>query len=291
MRGLPQQSPGAIQGVGSLRAVLFDAGETLVFMRPSMLGAYVKVCREAGLDVDAERLRPGLARAAAEMERRLRARSDLRTDPEREFAQWVAFNRMVFDCIGLPAADAADLSHRMEEAYEGGRLTSPEPDTLPTLERLRAAGLKIGVVSNSSPGMRGLLELSGIAARVDAIAISAVEGWQKPSPRLFEICLERLGVAPAHAIHVGDSVTADLGGATAAGLAGFVLLANGQTPPPGHAGPVIHRLSDLFALIDLAPPPQGQRECPHGHRPAAAGDSGALSVPKEEPCRRGRART
>lgn len=235
-----------------LDAVLLDAGETLLFMRPSFVGAYVIVCREAGIEVDEDRLRPGLDRAAAMIERRQRTRSDLRTDPETELALWVEFNHTVFECIGLPDVDPLDLSHRMEEAYESGRLTTPEPDTLPTLERLRAAGLQLGIVSNASPGMERLLRRSGILERVDAVAISAIDGWEKPSPRLFEICLERLGVVPERAIHVGDSLSADLAGARAAGLAGFVHFANGDRFSGTHDGPSIHRLSELPDLLGIS---------------------------------------
>ena len=43
-------------------------------------------------------------------------------------------------------------------------------------------------------------------------------GWRKPDPRIFGSALDRLGVAAGDAVHVGDRLDADVGGAAAAGI-------------------------------------------------------------------------
>ncbi len=234
-----------------LGAVLLDAGETLLLMQPSLLGAYVRVCHEAGIDVDEERLRPGFEIAFRELDDEMRHDPALRSDPDREFARWLRVNQTVFASAGLTAINPIEMSHRMEAAYAEGRLTEPAPGMHDVLRRLRAAGLRLGIVSNAAPGMGDLLAGAGVTALVDHVAISTVVGWEKPSPRLFHHCLDALGVAPARAAHVGDSLLADGEGARRAGLGGFVFLTNGRPVPPTHSGPFIHHLAELPDLLGV----------------------------------------
>ena len=52
----------------------------------------------------------------------------------------------------------------------------------------------------------------------DAVVDSTVVGFTKPDPRIFTLALDRLGVAAADALMVGDSPSADVDGASAAGI-------------------------------------------------------------------------
>src|SRR5204863_7203228 len=95
------------------------------------------------------------------------------------------------------------------EAYE---------DAQPALRALREGGLRLVVVSNWDCSLPDVLERIGIAPLVDAVVASAVVGAAKPDPRIFHAALERAGCRPGEALHVGDSVTADVEGATAVGI-------------------------------------------------------------------------
>jgi putative hydrolase of the HAD superfamily len=61
------------------------------------------------------------------------------------------------------------------------------------------------------------LERAGLASYLSAVVSSAETGAEKPDPRVFEEALQRLGVQPERAIHIGDD-PADQAGALAAGL-------------------------------------------------------------------------
>jgi FMN phosphatase YigB (HAD superfamily) len=89
---------------------------------------------------------------------------------------------------------------------------------LSALDRLAAAGLPMAVVANWDIGLHEHLARLGIAERFVTILTSAEAGAEKPDPRIFQVALDRLGVAPAEAIHVGNE-EADRLGALAAGLA------------------------------------------------------------------------
>lgn len=86
------------------------------------------------------------------------------------------------------------------------------------LARLRAAGLSLACVSNWDASLRRHLDRAGLGRQFDAIVSSAEAGAPKPDPAVFRLALERLGVKPGRALHVGDG-DGDRQGAAAAGLA------------------------------------------------------------------------
>jgi putative hydrolase of the HAD superfamily len=94
----------------------------------------------------------------------------------------------------------------------------PLPGAGEALARLRSAGLRLACVSNWDFSLAEYLEAAGLGASFDAVVSSAEAGVAKPDPRPFRLALERLAVAPARALHVGDD-EADRAGAAAAGLA------------------------------------------------------------------------
>jgi putative hydrolase of the HAD superfamily len=89
------------------------------------------------------------------------------------------------------------------------------------LDALRADGLKLGLVSNAFDPPELLhadLARMGIAERLDAAVFSSEVGRRKPDPAIFRAALERLGVAPEEALHVGDRLYEDVRGASALGI-------------------------------------------------------------------------
>jgi putative hydrolase of the HAD superfamily len=93
------------------------------------------------------------------------------------------------------------------------------PDAAPALAILRAAGLKLGLITNGSVRMQSRkLECLALAPIFDTILISEAEGIHKPDPEIFRRALERLNADPARAVFVGDDPEADVAGAKAAGM-------------------------------------------------------------------------
>jgi histidinol-phosphate phosphatase family protein len=120
----------------------------------------------------------------------------------------------------------------------------PAPGARQALDRLRAAGVPVGVISNQSGVARGLITSAQVAAvnrRVEQL-LGPVDGWfvchhapddgcecRKPAPGLVLQAAATLGVPPARCAVVGD-IGADVGAAQAAG-ARAVLVPNGATRP------------------------------------------------------------
>ena len=91
----------------------------------------------------------------------------------------------------------------------------PLPGVLHALAELRARGLALAVVSNWDCSLGEQLREAGI--ELDVAVSCAEAGAAKPDPAIFGIALERLGVEPGRALHVGDTAE-DEEGARAAGL-------------------------------------------------------------------------
>jgi len=69
----------------------------------------------------------------------------------------------------------------------------------------RAAGIRTAVLSNGIREVVARLDAERpLSAHFDAVVISFEVGCAKPEPRIFEITLDRLGVAPSRALFVDD---------------------------------------------------------------------------------------
>jgi putative hydrolase of the HAD superfamily len=103
-------------------------------------------------------------------------------------------------------------------AFLAGIVFRPLAGAALALERLRQAGLVLACVSNWDLSLTGHLERAGLAGLFTEIVSSAEAGSAKPDPDVFLVALDRLGVAPERALHIGDG-DGDRQGAAAAGLA------------------------------------------------------------------------
>ena len=85
------------------------------------------------------------------------------------------------------------------------------------LELLAAAPVPVVCVSNADNApLHAAIARHGL--RLDAVVTSEDARSYKPDGAIFGVALERVGVEPGRALHVGDSLHSDVGGATAAGI-------------------------------------------------------------------------
>lgn len=94
----------------------------------------------------------------------------------------------------------------------------PLPGAAEALARLRSAGLTLVCVSNWDISLGRHLADAGLAGHFAEIVSSAEVGVAKPEAAVFWIALDRIGVPPERALHIGDG-DSDSEGAAAAGLA------------------------------------------------------------------------
>ncbi len=77
-------------------------------------------------------------------------------------------------------------------------------DVIPILNKLRARGIKIAVVSNCTENTRPLLTSLGVDVLADALVLSCEVGAAKPAAEIFRCALDRLGVAAEATVFVDD---------------------------------------------------------------------------------------
>ncbi|MBC7243350.1 MAG: HAD family hydrolase [Anaerolineae bacterium] len=131
---------------------------------------------------------------------------------------------------GHPWGEATAI---VQEATEGfvwpalSELSHPIGDLVRLFRELREAGLRIAVVTTDKrERTRQMLELAGVWPLVDALAGEEDVIAPKPAPDGILTVCERLGIAPAQALMVGDS-PADMLAGRAAGTAGCVGVTSG----------------------------------------------------------------
>jgi HAD superfamily hydrolase (TIGR01549 family) len=82
------------------------------------------------------------------------------------------------------------------------------PDVLPCLNRLFAANITLGVISDFDERLEGILVGLGVRSYFKFIVQSFVEGLNKPSRELWAVAVKRAGVE-GEAWHVGDDIEKD----------------------------------------------------------------------------------
>jgi putative hydrolase of the HAD superfamily len=217
-----------------LRAVLFDAGNTLLFLDyPRMASA---VGAALGMSLTAAALAAGAPAAAQAMER-VRASDRERAD---------AYLETLFLAAGVPAASMDRVRDQLTRLHAERHLWSGiATDAHEALARLRRAGLRLGIVSNSDGRVEEALVAAGVRHYFDVVVDSTLAGVEKPDPAIFRAALDALGVAPAEALYVGDLYEVDVLGANAAGMPAVLLVPAAAPRPVGCA-----TVGSLRALAD-----------------------------------------
>ncbi len=180
--------------------VTFDAGMTLVELDLDFLATRLA---ERGIHRD-----PAALRAAAPAAWR---RYDDKVDAGGAHGR--LWHELVADLIGGPDPVVDWL---WEQQPSRNLFRAPIHDMVELARSLRANGVRTAVLSNSEGGLAGLLEEVGIADAFEVIVDSGRIGLEKPDPAIFAYTLAQLR-EPGPAIHIGDSWSADIAGALAAG--------------------------------------------------------------------------
>ena len=229
--------------------VLFDAGDTLIGPRESFGAVYARVLRTLRVDLPAADLERGLRTGWAEFNRDHEPGKDrYGTYPGGEAEYWLHFiERTLFHTKGAPRDP--ELPRRalepLRDAFRDPHAWIVFPDVIPTLDELRAMGVRMGVVSNWDSRLPKLLDQLGLAPYFGAVVVSHLEGIEKPSPEIFLCAVERLGGATETTLHVGDVPELDEAGAKAAGITSVLIDRRGAVSFPR----AIRELSALTSMM------------------------------------------
>jgi HAD superfamily hydrolase (TIGR01549 family) len=215
------------------KAVIFDVDFTIAKPGPD-LGpeGYVRLGARYGLELDAERYDDARRAAFA----------TLRHHPELDHDQeiWILFTERIIQGMGGGNGDTYAAAAEMTANWEHARHFELFRDVRPALAAVRAAGIKLGLLSNTERDL-GLFVVHH-DLEVDAVLTSRLHGKTKPHETIFRRMLELLEVPAADAVMVGDTIEDDVEGARAVGMRAILVDRECLYPD------VDDRLDDLSAL-------------------------------------------
>ncbi len=155
--------------------------------------------------------------------------------------------------------DEALLSRAAAIRLEASRLhLIPRDDAIETLMAIKAAGYKLGLISDCSLEVAHLWPDLPFASLIDVPLFSCTAKMRKPDPRLFLQACEQLAVAPERCLYIGDGGGRELTGARQAGMEAVLIrvpyeevdeLAREEAQQWN--GPRVAAVKDVLALLDL----------------------------------------
>jgi HAD superfamily hydrolase (TIGR01509 family) len=206
-----------------VETLFLDAGGVLV--NPNF-DRVANTLRRHGVAADGAALRAAEAHAKKELD------TDTTVNATNDSARGWLYFELVLKHAGI-ARDARTAAALEELAayHAENNLWESVPDEVPAaLDRLRAGGRRIAVLSNANGTVAQLFARLGLLAKFDHVLDSWVEKVEKPDPRFFTRALERSAARPETTLHVGDLYHVDVRGARAAGLEAWLFDVAGLYP-------------------------------------------------------------
>lgn len=223
----------------TVNAVFLDFGGTLAYGSIDW-DEYHRAVRillaSLGYEIEQRRLKKAIGASLQEL-RRHRAKGLEKTNEE---IYGAALRR-----VGIPADD--DTLKMIHDAFKKHYISTFYPCTEKTLKKL-AEKYKLALISNTmSDQPREMLEETGLANLFEIIICSRDLGIRKPNPAIFKHVMAEVGVLPGETVHVGDSVEADMEGASASGITPVWI----RTPDQGFwSGHAISSICDLPRFLE-----------------------------------------
>ena len=230
--------------------VIFDAAGTLVGRdSPDFFEEFFVVAAgELGTAVTLDRVKAALAKTMEE-EPRFRKREGRMSTPEQTRRYFLDLYARVLNAAGVEG----DLMPGLQEYYDrfqDGRYLEVYGDVRPTLEALKARGVRLGVLSNWSEHLGLVLERLDLDRYFSFLVVSAEAGCEKPDEKIFRMAVDRAETPIERILYIGDYPEEDILPAERIGL--DALLIDRYEKYTRYRLPSIRRLTDVPGLIGLS---------------------------------------
>ncbi|MEZ5300912.1 MAG: HAD-IA family hydrolase [Verrucomicrobiales bacterium] len=207
-------------------AVFFDAVGTLVHVSEAVGETYARIGADFGFLLDPDEADAAFRRAFAEMpDAHAAGAAATERGEDRERRWWRDLVWRVYSTTGIPSkGDFEACFETLFAHYSDASAWLLFPDVRPALERLRAAGMAVGILSNFDRRLAAALGGLGIADCFCQVVISAEVGASKPDPAIFAAAARAMGRPASACLHIGDDADRDYRGALDAGFGGAFLV-------------------------------------------------------------------
>lgn len=229
---------------GAIRAVFFDVDFTLIYPGPTFQGeGYRRFCARHGMAIDASRFDEAVAAASYIL--------DEVEEPLYDDGLFVHYTATIIERMGGQGAAVMHAAREIYAEWATNHHFEMYDDVGPVLRELAARALTLGVISNSHRSLDAFKDHFALNGIIHAAVSSAVHGYMKPHPSIFERALADAGVRASEAVMVGDSLKADVEGALGAGMRAVLLRRSGEAPAAGlpDGVPVIRGLHELTQYL------------------------------------------
>ena len=154
--------------------------------------------------------------------------------------------------------DAGSVEQFRKQRLDMYRSTSPRPTVINTLNRLRSAGIKVGLISDCGFELPAIWDGLSLAPHIDAKVFSCLEGVRKPDAKVYHLVCERLSVRPSRCLYVGDGGSRELTGALEVGMQPVLIRVGYESHMDAFRedalkwkGPVISDISEVLEHVGL----------------------------------------
>ncbi len=236
----------SVHNRGAPQAVLFDFHDTLAEL---VGGTDHVVAHHVGVPVDD--LRRALADVFATHVPRLRTDGVWPHQPD------VMFHRLyegLYERLGR-VDDPTPVVDRLRAVFWAPESYRAYPDARPALERLRARGIRLGLLSNSDFDLHPVLEHIGLGDLFEAAVPAFAHGVEKPDPAAFELAMDQMGSDPEHCWFVGDHPEFDAIASDQLGMRAVLVDREDRHAGAGWPFPRVPDLTPVPAMVGAACPP------------------------------------
>ncbi|MCW5875968.1 MAG: HAD family hydrolase [Anaerolineales bacterium] len=237
----------------SIKAVVFDLGGTLIYFD----GVWTEVMQVAMRELLAHLQASGSALDTEQFLDEFHTRlQEYYIQREAEFVEYTTAHilRTLLADMSQPPLSDEQLALALSRFYAVSQSRwKTEADAQETLEALRAAGYRLGIISNASDDadVQTLVDKAGLRPYMDFVLSSAACGIRKPNPMIFKIGLQEWGLAPGEAAMVGDTLGADILGARNAGLHSIWITRRAEKPANRDHAETIQPDATIATLAEL----------------------------------------
>ena len=222
----------------NIRAIFFDAVDTLIVPEPSVIEVYRNAGLEHGCDLSTDMLEKRF-REAFRSEETTDANAAWNVSEKRERQRWECIVSRVFD--GYPAVHAIFAQLWAHFARPDSWRVVESAGTV--LSGLADRGFVLGLASNFDGRLNAIADNLPALAPLQLRVVSSEIGWRKPSAHFFDAVVRSVGCPPEQILFIGDRRDTDYDGAISAGLQAVLIDAQSKAPSG------VCRISSLNELL------------------------------------------
>jgi len=227
-----------------IKAIFFDAADTLFFIKEGLGNTYAAPARKYGINPDPQELKKSFG---VHFNSAPPLAFQKMSDEERKIAEkqwWYNVVYKVYMDVGM----FEEFDSYFDDLFKvfGSSAWQIYPETVSVLNKIREMGYKIVVVSNFDSRVYEVCTSLNIIDLFDDFIISSETGYAKPDPQIYMAALERNNLQPEQCIFIGDNYLNDYLAPTGIGMQALLLNREGENEKYD-----VDTIADLNELVEL----------------------------------------